>query len=208
MNPLQLCVDALAREPVRSRFPRHRPRLRGDADDQLRPRRSDHARRIRYHCADRLRFRRALYRKLPCDPAGSGLLAASVSLLYVAKTGVLDFRMGIPLAIAGFVGTVIGGMGSLTGAVLGSLFLGIVSTLLQALLPDEMRPARDAFLYGMVIFGRLWKPRGLFATRSTGERILSVTWLRACRRRLVASDYFCFWAPSRSSSPRLRWSRA
>jgi branched-chain amino acid transport system permease protein len=101
----------------------------------------------------------------------SGLLAASVSLLYVAKTGVLDFRMGIPLAIAGFVGTVIGGMGSLTGAVLGGLFLGVASTLLQALLPEELRPTRDAFLFGLVIFVLLWRPRGLFALRNTGERI-------------------------------------
>ena len=101
----------------------------------------------------------------------SGILAASVSLLYVSKTGILDFRMGIPLAIAGFVGTVVGGMGNLPGAVLGGLFLGIASTLLQALLPEEMRPARDAFLYGLVILVLLLRPQGLFASRNTGERI-------------------------------------
>ncbi|MCA3439813.1 MAG: branched-chain amino acid ABC transporter permease, partial [Rhodobacter sp.] len=67
--------------------------------------------------------------------AVSGVLAGAVSLLYVAKTGVLDFRMGVPLAIAGFVGTVLGGMGSLWGAMMGGLLLGVASTLLQALLP-------------------------------------------------------------------------
>jgi branched-chain amino acid transport system permease protein len=100
----------------------------------------------------------------------AGGLAGILSLLYVAKTGVLDFRMGVPLAIAGFVGTVIGGMGSLFGAVLGGLFLGVASSLLQALLPEVLRPGRDAFLYGLVIFVLLVRPQGLFAGRDTGER--------------------------------------
>ena len=101
----------------------------------------------------------------------SGLLAAVVSLLYVAKTGTADFRMGTPLAIAGFVATVIGGMGNLAGAVFGGFFLGIASTTLQALLPPSLRPARDAFVYGLVIFVLLWRPQGLFAKKSSGERI-------------------------------------
>jgi branched-chain amino acid transport system permease protein len=100
----------------------------------------------------------------------AGGLAGILSLLYVAKTGVLDFQMGVPLAIAGFVGTVIGGMGSLVGAVLGGLFLGAASSLLQALLPEVLRPGRDAFLYGLVIFVLLVRPQGLFARRDSGER--------------------------------------
>jgi branched-chain amino acid transport system permease protein len=100
----------------------------------------------------------------------AGALAGILSLLYVAKTGVLDFRMGVPLAIAGFVGTVIGGMGSLVGAVLGGLFLGVASSLLQALLPEVLRPGRDAFLYGLVIFVLVVRPQGLFAGRRVGEK--------------------------------------
>ena len=101
----------------------------------------------------------------------SGALAAGVTLLYVAKTGVLDYRMGVPLAIAGFVGTVVGGMGSQPGAVLGGFFLGVASTLLQALLPIELRSARDAFVYGLVIIVLLLRPQGLFVARSAAERI-------------------------------------
>jgi branched-chain amino acid transport system permease protein len=101
----------------------------------------------------------------------SGALAGVVSILYVSKTGVLDFRMGVPLAIAGFVGTVIGGMGSLVGAVLGGFFLGVASTLLQALLPEDLRPARDAFLYGLVILVLWLRPQGLFVAGGAGERV-------------------------------------
>jgi branched-chain amino acid transport system permease protein len=101
----------------------------------------------------------------------SGGLAGVVSILYVSKTGVLDFQMGVPLAVAGFVGTVVGGMDSLLGAVLGGFSLGVASTLLQALLPEELRPARDAFLYSLVILVLVLRPQGLFAPRTTGERI-------------------------------------
>lgn len=103
--------------------------------------------------------------------AASGILAGIVSLLYVAKTGVLDFRMGVPLAIAGFVGTVLGGMGSLWGAMLGGLTLGVTSTLLQALLPAGLRDARDAFLYTFVVLVLLLRPEGLFSSSKRQERV-------------------------------------
>lgn len=103
--------------------------------------------------------------------AVSGVLAGAVSLLYVAKTGMLDFRMGVPLAIAGFVGTVLGGMGSLWGAMMGGLMLGIASTVLQALLPPELRASRDAFLYGLVVLVLLVRPQGLFVSSKRQERI-------------------------------------
>ncbi len=103
--------------------------------------------------------------------AASGILAGAVSLLYVAKTGVLDYRLGVPLAIAGFVGTVLGGMGSLMAATLGGLTLGIASTLLQALLPVELRSTRDAFLYAAVILVLLIRPQGLFVSSRRAERV-------------------------------------
>lgn len=103
--------------------------------------------------------------------AVSGILAGAVALLYVAKTGVLDFRMGVPLAIAGFVGTVLGGMGSLWGAMMGGLILGIASTFLQALLPPELRASRDAFLFGLVVLVLLVRPQGLFSSSKRLERI-------------------------------------
>lgn len=101
----------------------------------------------------------------------SGGLAGIVSILFVTKTGVLGFQMGVPLAVAGFVGTVIGGMGSLLGAVLGGFTLGVASTLLQALLPVGLQPSRDAFLYALVILVLFFRPQGLFSPRTTGERI-------------------------------------
>src|SRR6202044_3383756 len=51
------------------------------------------------------------------DGAVSGFLAAVVSMLYVVQTGNLTYNLGTPLVLAAFVATVVGGMGSLLGAV-------------------------------------------------------------------------------------------
>lgn len=101
----------------------------------------------------------------------SGLLAAAVALLFISRTALLDPRMGIPLVIIGFVSTVIGGMGSLVGAALGGFTVGVSSALLQAYLPLELRPFRDALVYGLVILILLLRPSGLIRVRSSEERV-------------------------------------
>jgi branched-chain amino acid transport system permease protein len=101
----------------------------------------------------------------------SGLLAAATSLLLVVKTGVLDYREGVPLALVGFVATVVGGMGSMLGAVLGGFLIGIATVVLQVVLPEEFRGARDAFVFGFVIFVLLVRPEGLIRPTAWQERV-------------------------------------
>ena len=101
----------------------------------------------------------------------SGILAATASLLLVVKTGVLDYRMGVPLVLVAFVGTVIGGMGSMLGAALGGFLMGVATVVLQALLPAELRGARDAFLFGFVILMLLVRPQGIIQAKSEQRRV-------------------------------------
>jgi branched-chain amino acid transport system permease protein len=101
----------------------------------------------------------------------SGLLAAVVSLLYVAQTGVLAYHMGIPLVLFAFVATVVGGMGSLSGAVLGGFIVGVASVFFQVVLPIAWRPNRDVWVYGMVLLILLLRPSGLIKVRSVEERV-------------------------------------
>ena len=101
----------------------------------------------------------------------SGALAGVVSLLLVTQTGVLGYQMGLPLLLIAFVSTVIGGMGSLVGAALGGFLVGVGSVLLQALLPIELRPYRDAFVFLFVILILLFRPQGLIRVRAYEERI-------------------------------------
>lgn len=100
-----------------------------------------------------------------------GLIAGVVSILVMAQTGVLDYRMGVLLIVYAFFATVVGGMGSLLGASLGGFVLGSVSVLLQAYLPPELRPFRDAFLFAIVIIILLLRPQGLIVPRSARERV-------------------------------------
>lgn len=101
----------------------------------------------------------------------SGLLAAVVSLLLVVRVGVLNPRLGIPLSMMGFVATVIGGMGSLLGCVVGGFLVGAISSILQMILPEALRPSRDAFVFISVILMLLLRPNGLIQTKSSKERV-------------------------------------
>lgn len=101
----------------------------------------------------------------------SGALAASVALIMATQTGVADVRMGGQIMLVAFIATVIGGLGSLPGAVAAGFLIGGVSILLQALLPLEARPFRDAFLYTLVIACLLLRPQGLFVPASAKPRV-------------------------------------
>jgi branched-chain amino acid transport system permease protein len=101
----------------------------------------------------------------------SGALAATVALLVTVKSGILDYRMGVSLALVAFVATVVGGMGSLPGCVLGGFFIGFISVIFQTALPPEIRATRDAFVFGFVILLLVWRPEGILRVRATKERI-------------------------------------
>lgn len=101
----------------------------------------------------------------------SGLLAAVVALLFAAQTGFVQPRFGVQIVIVAFVATVIGGLGNLVGAAVGGFAVGMVSTLLQALLPPDLRPFREAFLFAVVILVLLFRPQGLFPARGLRERV-------------------------------------
>ncbi len=101
----------------------------------------------------------------------SGALAGAVALIMATQTGVADIRMGGQIMLTAFIATVIGGLGSLPGAVAAGFLIGAISVVLQTFLPLEIRAFRDAFLYVLVIVILLAKPQGLFAPRSAGPRV-------------------------------------
>ena len=101
----------------------------------------------------------------------SGVLASAVSLYLVAQTGSVSYKMGVNMVLIAFVASVIGGMGSLVGAALGGFLVGIVSVSLQAYLPVDLRPYRDAFVFLAFIAFLLWRPQGLMTRRADMERV-------------------------------------
>lgn len=103
--------------------------------------------------------------------AMSGLLASAVAILYSAQSGIASPTTGLQLALVGFVATVIGGMGSLLGAVTGGMAVGVAVVVLQAVLPPELRVYREAFVYALVILVLIFRPQGLFRSSAAKERV-------------------------------------
>lgn len=91
----------------------------------------------------------------------SGLLAGLASLLWIAQRASVDPLMGFTPVLKAFIATVVGGLGSLPGAVAGGLLLGAIEVGLQAALPDDMAPYRDAIVLSGVILILLVRPEGL-----------------------------------------------
>jgi branched-chain amino acid transport system permease protein len=80
----------------------------------------------------------------------AGMIAAPVSSVYPG--------MGNQVLIISFVVVVIGGIGSIRGALLASLLVGIVDTFGKVLFPQ----AAGVLVYVLMAAILLWRPEGLF----------------------------------------------
>jgi branched-chain amino acid transport system permease protein len=97
--------------------------------------------------------------------AASGLLAGVAGFLWVSQRGTVDPLLGFVPVLKAFIAAVIGGLGSLTGAVAAGFLLGSLEVMLQAYLPPSMSSYRDVFVWLFVLVILLWRPNGLFASR-------------------------------------------
>jgi branched-chain amino acid transport system permease protein len=93
----------------------------------------------------------------------SGLLAGVAGELWVMQRASVDPLMGATPVLKAFVAAIVGGLGSLRGAAVAGLLLGILETLLQTYLPGTVSGYRDALLWVILIGVLLVRPQGLFA---------------------------------------------
>lgn len=101
----------------------------------------------------------------------SGLLAGVVSLVFVMQVAFVQPTIGLSPVLVGFVAVVIGGLGSLVGAVIGGFALGGLTIALQSLLPANLVSFRDAFMYAFVIALLVLRPSGLLTNVSREVRV-------------------------------------
>ncbi len=94
---------------------------------------------------------------------GSGL-AAVAGILYSSSYGFIGPYMGSMTGIKAFVAAVIGGIGSIPGAMLGGILLGIIESLSKAYISTELS---DAIVFGILILVLLIRPTGLMGKRRT-----------------------------------------
>jgi branched-chain amino acid transport system permease protein len=100
----------------------------------------------------------------------SGLLAGIVALLWLGRIGTVVPGIGLEPLLIAFIATVIGGMRSLEGAVIGGFLLAFIDTGLNHTLPQDLLKFRDAFTFGAVILILLWRPEGLIRGPASGRR--------------------------------------
>lgn len=97
----------------------------------------------------------------------SGLLAGIAGILWLFQRGSVDPLMGFVPVLKAFIAVVLGGMGSLAGAVVGGFILGVVEVLLRAFLPDSLLSYRDAISLSIVIAILYFYPDGLVPRRES-----------------------------------------
>ena len=96
-------------------------------------------------------------------------LAAIGGIMWALKYPRLEPLMGIMPGLKCFIAAVIGGIGSISGAVLGGLLLGLIELMTIAFLP-ELTGYKDAFAFILLIVVLLVKPTGLLGSKQ-GEKV-------------------------------------
>jgi branched-chain amino acid transport system permease protein len=85
-------------------------------------------------------------------------LAAVAGLLYLLYYGVIDFYIGFVAGIKAFTAAVFGGIGSLPGAMLGGLVIGLIETFWSAYFTIEYK---DVAAFSMLAVVLIFFPTGL-----------------------------------------------
>ncbi len=101
----------------------------------------------------------------------SGFLAGVVSIFWVGRSASVEPLIGFAPLLIAFIATVIGGMHSLLGAVVGGFVYGLLFNVLSIMLPASMINYRDAFMFVIVILFLLIRPEGLIRGGYTEERV-------------------------------------
>jgi branched-chain amino acid transport system permease protein len=89
---------------------------------------------------------------------GSGLAAIAGLLLCSAYPTLTPYTGAMP-GIKAFVAAVFGGIGSIPGAMIGGILLGVIEILGRAYISSQIA---DAIVFGVLIIVLLVKPTGLF----------------------------------------------
>lgn len=106
---------------------------------------------------------------------GFGALLAGLAGVMAGPTSSIEAGMGEGILILTFVVIVIGGIGSIRGALVGAIFVGLVDTLGRAFLPTLLKlflpPAQadgigagvsSMAIYLLMAVVLIWRPKGLF----------------------------------------------
>jgi branched-chain amino acid transport system permease protein len=93
----------------------------------------------------------------------SGLLAGIAASLVLIRAGQVYSTFGVPWLLKGLLAALIGGLGSLRGAVVGGLVLGITEVMLRGNLPSGLVGLTDAMVFALIAVLFIVRPGGIIA---------------------------------------------
>ena len=94
-------------------------------------------------------------------------LAAIGGLLIASHVGQINFYIGFIAGIKAFTAAVLGGIGSIPGAVLGSLILGLTESFATGYVSSDYE---DVFAFSLLVLILIFRPSGLL-DKSTAEKV-------------------------------------
>ena len=92
------------------------------------------------------------------------VLAAVAGILYSGKYTSFSNDMGFMLGVKAFIAAVLGGLGSLTGAVAGGYIMAALEVFFSGYLPRGVGSYQTAFTFLVMILVLLIRPNGLFGS--------------------------------------------
>jgi len=102
----------------------------------------------------------------------SGLLAGIAAIFIIARRGAVDPTLGFNPVLKAFVACVVGGFGSLSGAVLGGFLLGALEVGMLVILPQSYGGMKDAFVFAVIAIILVWRPEGILSPqKEKGDKI-------------------------------------
>ena len=90
-------------------------------------------------------------------------LAAVAGILYICQYQSLRPTLGALPGIKAFVAAVLGGIGSVPGAMLGGIVLGLIESMAKAYISTELA---DAIVFGVLVVVLLVRPAGLLGKKT------------------------------------------
>ncbi len=96
----------------------------------------------------------------------SGFLAGVAAVFIVARSGAITPHMGFLPVLKAFIACVVGGFGSLPGAVVGGLLIGITEVGILITLPQEYGGLKDAVVFSLIGLILVLRPQGIMGVIS------------------------------------------
>ncbi len=100
----------------------------------------------------------------------AGFLAGVAAVSFLMRSGQARPNTGLSPMLKGVLAAIIGGLGSMPGAVVGGFTLGLAEVLLRSWLPDDLVGITDGVVFLLIALLFIFRPQGLFTVR-TAERV-------------------------------------